>query len=93
MPEQFQCRFCPKSYKEVLEFLDHFETHMDQDYTEEKEKEENSSQENERIEQDQNNSNVDKTFKRKLEDEEITSCVSEKDFDSKTKIIIHIKKS
>ena len=30
MPEQFQCRFCPESYKEVLGFLDHFETHMNQ---------------------------------------------------------------
>ena len=30
MGEQYQCRFCPKSYKEVLEFLDHFETHMKQ---------------------------------------------------------------
>ena len=30
MGEQFQCRFCPESYKEVLEFLDHFETHMNQ---------------------------------------------------------------
>ena len=28
MPEQFQCRFCPKSYNEVLEFLDHFESHV-----------------------------------------------------------------
>ena len=28
MPEQFQCRFCPESYQGVLEFLDHFETHM-----------------------------------------------------------------
>ena len=30
MPEQFQCRFCPKSYNEVLGFLDHFETHVNQ---------------------------------------------------------------
>ena len=30
MGEQFQCRFCPESYKEVLGFLDHFETHMNQ---------------------------------------------------------------
>ena len=30
MSEQFQCRFCPHSYTKVLEFLDHFETHMNQ---------------------------------------------------------------
>ena len=30
MAEQFQCRFCTESYDEVLEFLDHFETHMTQ---------------------------------------------------------------
>ena len=31
MPDQFKCRFCHKSYTEILEFLDHFETHMNQD--------------------------------------------------------------
>ena len=36
MSEQYQCRFCPQSYKEVLEFLDHFETHMKQDQVETK---------------------------------------------------------
>ena len=30
MPEEFQCRFCPESYQEVVQFLDHFETHMNQ---------------------------------------------------------------
>ena len=34
MPKQYQCRFCPKSYNEVLEFLDHFDTHMNKDQTE-----------------------------------------------------------
>ena len=36
MSGQYQCRFCPQSYKEVLEFLDHFETHMNQDQVETK---------------------------------------------------------
>ena len=30
MSENFQCRFCSASYKEVLGFLDHFESHMNQ---------------------------------------------------------------
>ena len=30
MASQFQCRFCTESYDIVLEFLDHFETHMTQ---------------------------------------------------------------
>ena len=34
MPEQFQCRFCPESFKEVLDFLDHFETHVNKNQTE-----------------------------------------------------------
>ena len=50
MPEQFQCRFCSESYNEVLEFLDHFGTHIIQE-----EKELNSSlgdgQENEELDQ------------------------------------------
>ena len=35
MPGQFQCRFCPEIYSEVLEFLDHFEIHMNQDESKE----------------------------------------------------------
>ena len=46
MPEQFQCRFCPESYKEVLEFLDHFETHVTHDHPEAKQKEHNPSNSN-----------------------------------------------
>ena len=30
MSKEFQCRFCQECFKEVLEFLDHFETHMNQ---------------------------------------------------------------
>ena len=30
MPEEFQCRLCQESYKNVLGFLDHFETHVQQ---------------------------------------------------------------
>ena len=37
MPEQFQCRFCPESYNEILGFLDHFETHMNQNEPSEQE--------------------------------------------------------
>ena len=39
MSEQFQCRFCPQSYKEVIGFLDHFETHMNQNQKETKQNE------------------------------------------------------
>ena len=42
MPEQYKCRFCGKSYNEVLAFLDHFETHM-RDNGEAKNKQENVS--------------------------------------------------
>ena len=37
MPEQFQCRFCSESYNEVLRFMDHFETHMNQNEPSEQE--------------------------------------------------------
>ena len=30
MADQLHCRLCPNSYKAVLEFMDHFETHMNQ---------------------------------------------------------------
>ena len=43
MPEQFQCRFCPESFKEVIEFLDHFEIHMNKNEPDQKEEQQDSS--------------------------------------------------
>ena len=37
MAGQFKCRFCSKSFKDVLGFLDHFETHVNQDSPKNKE--------------------------------------------------------
>ena len=34
MSEHFKCRFCQERFKEVLGFLDHFETHMNQNQME-----------------------------------------------------------
>ena len=90
MPGQFQCRFCSESYKEVLEFLDHFETHMTQDHSETSQKYKNSclgdSQENEehsQKEHDRNISNLTKICKDKFDTEEIESYVSGQDLNSK----------
>ena len=49
MAEQFQCRFCQKSYKEVLGFLDHFETHMNKkDVTQQEQQNSNHFEDNEK---------------------------------------------
>ena len=43
MSGQFKCRFCSESFHEVLGFLDHFETHMNQDSPKNKENEQQIS--------------------------------------------------
>ena len=43
MPEQFQCRFCLKSYIDVLRFLDHFETNMNDNKPNEREAQKDES--------------------------------------------------
>ena len=34
MEDQYQCRFCLETYEEIQNFLDHFETHMNEDQKE-----------------------------------------------------------
>ena len=99
MPEQFQCRFCTESYKEVIEFLDHFETHVTQDHPDTKQKQEPIShcdgQENDDLnEQNQSNSNADEIFERKLEHDIVKTIkcdLCEKTFTNSTKLQPHIK--
>ena len=31
MDDQYQCRFCKESFNDMLDFLDHFEIHMNQE--------------------------------------------------------------
>ena len=85
MPQQFRCRFCQQSYQEVLQFLDHFETHMNQE--EQKQNKHQSSTCKEIEDQIQNEGAkrpkfIDQVTNTRLEDEEIILPIYEKDSDS-----------
>ena len=94
MAEQFQCRFCPESFKEVLQFLDHFEIHMNDNKPNQTEEQQDSSNRNQiianklekdkRIEKDHadNISQIEETVKSKLENEEFQSKNDRKASDS-----------
>ena len=90
MSEQFQCRFCQKSYKEVLGFLDHFETHMNKkDVTQQEQQNSNHFEDNEKHNQKiqtQGPSSIKETTNINLENEDIRSCemdlISEEKFSS-----------
>ena len=78
MGEQFQCRFCLESYKEVLAFLDHFETHM------------NSEKEDQNHEKEMTKMQllVNETNSKMKEQTQCKSC--DKTFSSKRYLKLHI---
>ena len=95
MAEQFQCRFCNKSYNEVQEFLDHFESHMNQNQNDEeswKVLDQNNSK-NEEINIGTKSDSEKKSTSRKISKvKKPNFCKNcEKSFSSKQYLDIHLK--